>query len=68
MSLKVNETWLEVERQIKYNQSYIHLNRNEPIVKAFKTIRVFVSSTFTDFFNEREILVKRVIIFRINSC
>lgn len=25
-----------------------------------KTIRVFVSSTFTDFFNEREILVKQV--------
>lgn len=26
-----------------------------------KVVRVFVSSTFTDFFNEREVLIKRVI-------
>ncbi|OWF51981.1 Telomerase protein component 1 [Mizuhopecten yessoensis] len=29
-------------------------------LSSWKTIRVFVSSTFTDFFNEREILVKKV--------
>ncbi|XP_060081729.1 telomerase protein component 1-like [Ylistrum balloti] len=29
-------------------------------VSSWKTIRVFVSSTFTDFFNEREVLVKKV--------
>ena len=28
--------------------------------KTWRIVRVFVSSTFTDFFNEREILVKRV--------
>lgn len=62
MDLKVNETWLQVEKQIKNFQSKypIYLNNSEPVAKAFKTIRVFVSSTFTDFFNEREILVKRV--------
>jgi hypothetical protein len=25
-----------------------------------KVVRIFVSSTFTDFFNEREVLIKRV--------
>ena len=35
----------------------IALNKQKKIAKS---IRVFVSSTFTDFFNEREVLVKKV--------
>lgn len=60
--LKIEKLWLQVDKQIKDTKYH---DKSEPFVKICKTIRVFVSSTFTDFFNEREILVKRVNIIEI---
>lgn len=60
--LKIEKLWLQVDKQIKDTK---YLDKSEPFVKTCKTIRVFVSSTFTDFFNEREILVKRVNLIKI---
>jgi hypothetical protein len=51
--------WEEVERQRRES------SRGERGVRAgggdgWRTVRVFVSSTFTDMHNEREVLVKKV--------
>ena len=54
----VSQGWKIIESQCKpENHSFVA----EPRVKGeWKTIRFFVSSTFTDFHNEREVLVKKV--------
>jgi len=58
----VNNCWSKIEEQRRRELS----NRNEKSLtnngqlKGWKTIRVFVSSTFTDMHSEREILVKKV--------
>jgi hypothetical protein len=51
----IEDFWTRVNRQISdFRTSY------EQAPKPSKVIRIFVSSTFTDFFNEREVLVKQV--------
>jgi hypothetical protein len=52
----VDNTWMIVEEQIK-NEKRLFENQ---INRKPRAIRVFVSSTFTDFFSEREILIKQV--------
>lgn len=57
----VNACWEHVEKQcqnIKPVDSDKSAEKNE--LGAWRIVRVFVSSTFTDFFCEREILVKKV--------
>ena len=55
----VEKCWEEVDRQcISYTrpkQTRVDLDS-----LGWKTVRIFVSSTFTDFFCEREVLVKKV--------
>lgn len=54
----VTSCWNEIEQQCEaYKPSAIKQGQQS---SGWKVIRVFVSSTFTDFFNEREILVKKV--------
>lgn len=51
-------------KQINQTQDkWLEINRNRPkhIEKGWNVVHLFVSSTFTDFHAEREILVKRVI-------
>ena len=55
----VEECWEEVDRQC-INYSKPRTARGQGDGPGWKTVRVFVSSTFTDFFCEREILVKKV--------
>ncbi|XP_013068676.2 TPR repeat-containing protein DDB_G0287407-like [Biomphalaria glabrata] len=58
---EVQRLWRDVEKQCQDSNSEL-----QPLTEDTKTdidwniIRVFVSSTFTDFFNEREVLVKKV--------
>ena len=55
----VKRIWDEIEEQCDTRGSRNHIVAEDKS-RAWKTIRVFVSSTFTDFHNEREILVKKV--------
>ena len=52
--VQVNET-LTVPKGQKFNDKKLIQKRS-----GWKTVRIFVSSTFKDFNNEREILVKEV--------
>ena len=57
----VIKAWTEVERQRQEgsaNDQNSEVQRHQG--DSWRTIRVFVSSTFTDFHNEREVLVKKV--------
>jgi hypothetical protein len=54
----IKACWKEVDRQCQgYKGSTKHINHSS----GWKIARVFVSSTFTDFHDEREILIKKVI-------
>ena len=59
ISTEVKDFWIKLREHIKderlkpYNQ---HGNQR----RSNKVVRIFVSSTFTDFFNEREVLIKKV--------
>ncbi|XP_052807899.1 telomerase protein component 1-like [Mya arenaria] len=56
---EIQKCWDTVDSQCsKYNGT--QARSREPDDGDWKTIRVFVSSTFTDFFCEREVLVKKV--------
>lgn len=61
---EIEELWKRIDYQIKtHSNAKTVLNVQEnglKVTSRFKVIRVFVSSTFTDFFNEREVLVKQV--------
>jgi hypothetical protein len=51
--------WVRLHEDItkeRLEQSNKHGNQQTPN----KVVRIFVSSTFTDFFNEREVLIKKV--------
>ncbi|XP_064611367.1 telomerase protein component 1-like [Liolophura sinensis] len=50
--------WSEVDRQCSAYQRRVCESPDSGL--GWKTVRLFVSSTFTDFFNEREVLVKKV--------
>lgn len=54
-----SEFYSDKPKQIHYEEEIIEINKLTK-QKAHKAIRIFVSSTFTDFFNEREMLVKQV--------
>lgn len=61
----VDKTWWSIDQQIveysfKLNPKPDRIFSDLKNFKRSKAIRVFVSSTFTDFFNERELLVKFV--------
>ena len=57
----IEEMWKIIDNQILNKSSdYFKPKTNTNQQKKPKCIRVFVSSTFTDFFSERESLVKRV--------
>jgi hypothetical protein len=53
----VRESWNQIELQCSSSSPFTPVTRSKG---EWKTIRLFVSSTFTDFHNEREILVKKV--------
>lgn len=55
----VNACWEHVEKQCQ-NIKPVDSDRSPENNGAWRIVRVFVSSTFTDFFCEREILVKKV--------
>ena len=55
----VQQCWEEVDKQcISYERPKPGHRQTDNI--GWKTVRLFVSSTFTDFYCEREILVKKV--------
>lgn len=56
--VKVNETWTFALRTVERKK----IKAKKFVVKrsGWKTIRIFVSSTFKDFHPEREVLVKKV--------
>lgn len=56
----VNACWEHVEKQCQNIKPVDKSDRSPENNGAWRIVRVFVSSTFTDFFCEREILVKKV--------
>ncbi|KAL4233724.1 hypothetical protein ACF0H5_008404 [Mactra antiquata] len=56
---KVSECWKKIESQCKKYQNNARGDKSKDD-DELKTVRIFVSSTFTDFFCEREVLVKKV--------
>lgn len=65
----ISACWELVEEQCKNNVPVIK-SPEEVEEGPWRIVRVFVSSTFTDFFCEREILVKKVRVFcvTVNMC
>jgi hypothetical protein len=58
-SVDAKDFWVRLREDIakkRLEDSNQHGNQQTPN----KVVRIFVSSTFTDFFNEREILIKKV--------
>ena len=57
---QISNIWSKIDDGL---QKWLTLNTNRPDTtkKGWKVVRLFVSSTFTDFFSEREVLVKRVV-------
>ena len=51
----VDRCWSVIDQQ-----SYTHVQHTSHAYKGWKTIRVFVSSTFADMHSEREVLIKKV--------
>ena len=54
----IEEMWTSIDKEIEENHETYYKPKN--VNTTPNCIRVFVSSTFTDFFNEREVLVKEV--------
>lgn len=57
---KVESSWAVIEDQRTKEMKRRGNSRIRKQMSGWKTIRVFVSSTFTDMHSEREILVKKV--------
>ncbi len=58
--------WKCIEEQCRnISQHPRALSLDGHLKHGWQTVRIFVSSTFTDFHNEREILVKKVIIVNL---
>ena len=51
----VDRCWSVIDQQ-----SYTHVQETSHAYRGWKTIRVFVSSTFSDMHSEREVLIKKV--------
>ena len=58
---KVRRCWQKIDDTCGDGQRMVRREEECILEVAWRTIRVFVSSTFTDFHCEREILVKKVI-------
>ena len=58
----MSDCWVEIDRQMKEYDAHhtAPVTHSLPTPGGWRNVRLFVSSTFTDFFNEREILVKKV--------
>ena len=58
----VNNTWLEIDQSIAQHKPRDYSQTPGEIKKktGWKVIRLFISSTFADFHEEREVLVKKV--------
>ena len=66
----VNEAWKQAQSSISESEGGLVGGPQTNLVirrTGWKTIRIFVSSTFRDFHNEREILVKKVHAFFCGS-
>jgi hypothetical protein len=59
----VEKIWINIDAEFTSRANKQSLNDTSKKT-SHKAIRIFVSSTFTDFFNEREILVKQVILIK----
>ena len=67
-SVLVNDTWTKAMGTLEVKKGKKNPHRNLIIKRSgWKTIRIFVSSTFKDFHPEREVLVKKVIIMLSKS-
>ena len=53
---EVEKIWKEVEKTLNQEKRSLTVDRNP----GWKTVRIFVSSTFRDFHSERDVLVKEV--------
>ncbi|CAG5136130.1 unnamed protein product [Candidula unifasciata] len=63
MQSEVKKVWSEIEKQCQdkeSNPTNVNTSSRSETAMESNTVHVFVSSTFTDFFNEREVLVKKV--------
>ena len=54
----IEEMWTNIEKEIEEKHETYYKPKNTNAIPS--CIRVFVSSTFTDFFNEREVLFNQV--------
>ncbi|XP_067675837.1 TPR repeat-containing protein DDB_G0287407-like [Haliotis asinina] len=57
---KVERCWKLIDAEDEKYRDWKPPPPSLPGFMGWRTVRIFVSSTFTDFFNEREILVKKV--------
>jgi hypothetical protein len=57
--LDPREFWVKLRKHI-VNETSVHNDDHGNQRTPNKVVRIFVSSTFTDFFNEREVLIKKV--------
>ena len=62
LKIDILEVWNEVQRHIDDERKDLVLNKHS----RWKTIRIFVSSTFKDFHTERDALVKEVMMIMIS--
>jgi hypothetical protein len=54
-----DDFWVQLRQHIA-NETVTHPDAHGSQQTPNKVVRIFVSSTFTDFFNEREVLIKKV--------
>ena len=62
--ITVDKIWMNIDAEFKEKASkenIIDIGKKT----SHKAIRIFVSSTFTDFFNRREVLVKQVVVLSL---
>ncbi|CAF4774553.1 unnamed protein product [Rotaria magnacalcarata] len=59
ISIDVNDFWTKLREHINRERLKSYDKRGNQRTSN-KVVRIFVSSTFTDFFNEREVLIKKV--------
>ena len=57
---RIADIWAHIDNGL---DKWLKINRTRPwsMKKGWKVVKLFVSSTFTDFYSEREILIKRVV-------
>ena len=60
VAMRVSQIWSKIDDGVS---KWLKINKARPAsaTKGWKVVRLFVSSTFTDFYSEREVLVKRVV-------